>query len=214
MNKAENKESQIKNLIETFDNLNEENEDSNKKYKIIFQNKTKNDEIGLNIKKINKLNINKNMEENNNNIFIIKSNEDIQAMTYSKNIMNTEIKKINILYKNKKSSSYDKYSPKKIKNLKKNSTLISFKSPEKTKRTRTKTLVSSLISKFNGENINKITSLYIHRNEKKLSENKYIKEKSIEDKGKDNKYNIPNSSCNDESEKEEINELETRTKRK
>ena len=123
MNKAENKESQIKNLIETFDNLNEENEDSNKKYKIIFQNKTKNDEIGLNIKKINKLNINKNMEENNNNIFIIKSNEDIQAMAYSKNIMNTEIKKINILYKNKKSSSYDKYSPKKIKNLKKNSTL-------------------------------------------------------------------------------------------
>ena len=67
MNKAENKESQIKNLIETFDNLNEENEDSNNKYKIIFQNKTKNDEIGLNIKKINKLNINKNMEENNNN---------------------------------------------------------------------------------------------------------------------------------------------------
>ena len=96
--------------------------------------------------------------------------------------------------------------------LKKNFTLISYKSPEKTKRTRTKTLVSSLISKFNGENINKITSLYIHRNEKKLSENKYIKEKSIEDKGKDNKYNISNSSCNDESEKEEINELETITK--
>ena len=55
--------------------------------------------------------------------------------------------------------------------------------------------------------------LYIKNNElKKLSENKYIKEKSIEDKGKDNKYNISNSSCNDESEKEEINELETITK--
>ena len=86
--------------------------------------------------------------------------------------------------------------------LRKNWNLSSVNSPEKA--LITKSSISSMISKSNKENKNKITSIYIKRNEKKLNEN--IKEKT---KDNNNKINTQNSSHDNISAKDGINELET-----
>ena len=84
-------------------------------------------------------------------------------------------------------SSSNSNSKNKIKvGLKKNWNVTSFKSPEKS--TISKSSIPYLISKLNEENINRVSSLYIKSDEKKLSEDKY--------------------NCSNISEKDEINDLE------
>ena len=76
-----------------------------------------------------------------------------------------------------------------------------FKSPEKA--ALKKASISSMITKLNEENINRMSLLYLKSSEK-LNENKYNK-----DKENNNNLSKSNSSCDDISEKDEINELET-----
>ena len=93
--------------------------------------------------------------------------------------------------------------------LKKNWNVSSYKFNEKA-NTISKSQLSSMISKVNEEKINKVSVLYMKRNDQNISENKNNKNNNKENEKIKN--NLSSSFSNDISEKDEINELETMNK--
>ena len=95
--------------------------------------------------------------------------------------------------------------------LKKNWNVSSFKFHERTNKT--KSAISSMISKVNEENINKVSALYMKRNDNKINENNdNIDDNIINKENQKGENNLSNSCSKDYSEKDEINELETTNK--
>ena len=93
--------------------------------------------------------------------------------------------------------------------LKKNWNVSSYKFNEKANISKSQ--LSSMISKVNEEKINKVSVLYMKRNDKNISENKNNKNNNNKENEKI-KNNLSSSFSNDISEKDEINELETMNK--
>ena len=155
----------------------------------------------------------KNLKNINNIINVLKIMKSADKIKRIKEKINKIDLINNITNENKIESNLHQYmndniqtnsnSSNKIKvGLKKNWNVNTFKSPEKS--STLKTSIPYLISKLNEESINRISSLYIKGTEKKLSEDKYIKD--IKPRKLSN-----SSSCSNISEKDEINELETVT---
>ena len=92
--------------------------------------------------------------------------------------------------------------------LKKNWNVSSYKFNEKANISKSQ--LSSMISKVNEEKINKVSVLYMKRNDQNISENKNNKNNNKENEKIKN--NLSSSFSNDISEKDEINELETMNK--
>ena len=92
--------------------------------------------------------------------------------------------------------------------LKKNWNVSSYKFSEKANISKSQ--ISSMISKVNEEKINKVSVLYMKRNDQNISENKNNKNNNKENEKIKN--NLSSSFSNDISEKDEINELETMNK--
>ena len=92
--------------------------------------------------------------------------------------------------------------------LKKNWNVSSYKFNEKANISKSQ--LSSMISKVNEEKINKVSVLYMKRNDQNISENKNNKNNNKENEKIKN--NLSSSFSNDISEKDEIHELETMNK--
>ena len=92
--------------------------------------------------------------------------------------------------------------------LKKNWNVSSYKFNEKANISKSQ--LSSMNSKVNEEKINKVSVLYMKRNDKNISENKNNKNNNKENEK--SKNNLSSSFSNDISEKDEIHELETMNK--
>jgi len=92
--------------------------------------------------------------------------------------------------------------------LKKNWNVSSYKFNDKANISKSQ--LSSMISKVNEEKINKVSVLYMKRNDQNISENKNNKNNNKENEKIKN--NLSSSFSNDISEKDEINELETMNK--